>query len=130
MFLAFPCLDIAASASGGPSEALVDLAGLIQFEVCSGPKRGPDHEAQSFYGRADHRDLEGARGRGFGADLCRKAGFSDASIYKWKARFGGMDVSEAKRLRTLEDEKTKLKRLLAGAMLDNAALKDLLGKKW
>jgi putative transposase len=52
------------------------------------------------------------------------------SIYKWKAKFGGMDVSEAKRLRTLEDENTKLKRLLADAMLDNAALKDLLGKKW
>ena len=64
------------------------------------------------------------------ADLCRKYGVSDASIYKWKARFGGMDVSEAKRLRTVEDENTKLKRLLAEAMLDNAALKDLLGKKW
>jgi putative transposase len=49
---------------------------------------------------------------------------------QWKAKFGGMDVSEAKRLRTLEDENTKLKRLLADAMLDNAALKDLLGKKW
>ena len=64
------------------------------------------------------------------ADLCRKHGVSDASIYKWKARFGGMDVSEAKRLRSLEDENAKLKRLLAEAMLDNVALKDLLGKKW
>jgi putative transposase len=64
------------------------------------------------------------------ADLCRKHGVSDASIYKWKAKFGGMDVSEARRLRTLEDENTKLKRLLADAMLDNSALKDLLGKKW
>lgn len=64
------------------------------------------------------------------AELCRKHGVSDASIYKWKARFGGMDVSEAKRLRTLEDENAKLKRLLADAMLDNVALKDLLGKKW
>jgi putative transposase len=64
------------------------------------------------------------------ADLCRKHGVSDASIYKWKAKFGGMDVSEAKRLRSMEDENTKLKRLLAEAMLDNAALKDLLGKKW
>jgi putative transposase len=61
------------------------------------------------------------------ADLCRKHGVSDASIYKWKAKFGGMDVSEAKRLRTLEDENTRLKRLLADAMLDSAALKDLLG---
>ena len=64
------------------------------------------------------------------ADLCRKHGVSDASIYKWKARFGGMDVSEAKRLRALEDENGKLKRMLADAMLDNVALKDLLGKKW
>ncbi|CCD97464.1 Insertion element ISR1 uncharacterized 10 kDa protein A3 [Bradyrhizobium sp. STM 3809] len=64
------------------------------------------------------------------ADLCRKHGVSDASIYKWKAKFGGMDVSEAKRLKRLEDENTRLKPLLADAMLDNAALKDLLGKKW
>lgn len=64
------------------------------------------------------------------ADLCRKHGVSDASIYKWKAKFGGMDASEARRLRTLEDENAKLKRMLADAMLDNVALKDLLGKKW
>ncbi|SCW66772.1 putative transposase [Ancylobacter rudongensis] len=64
------------------------------------------------------------------SDLCRKHGVSDASIYKWKARFGGMDISEAKRLRALEDENAKLKRMLADAMLDNVALKDLLGKKW
>jgi putative transposase len=64
------------------------------------------------------------------ADLCRKHGVSDASIYKWKAKFGGLEVSEAKRLKTLEDENTRLKRLFADAMLDNAALKDLVGKKW
>jgi putative transposase len=64
------------------------------------------------------------------ADLCRKHGVSDASIYKWKAKFGGLEVSEAKRLRALEDENAKLKRMLADAMLDNVALKDLLGKKW
>jgi putative transposase len=64
------------------------------------------------------------------SDLCRKHGVSDASIYKWKARFGGMEVSEAKRLRALEDENAKLKRMLADAMLNNVALKDLLGKKW
>ena len=64
------------------------------------------------------------------SDLCRKHGVSDASIYKWKAKFGGMDVSEAKKLRGLEEENGKLKRLLADAMLDNVALKDLLGKKW
>ena len=65
-----------------------------------------------------------------GADLCRKHGVSDASIYKWNAKLGGMEVSETKRPKTLEDENTRLKRLLADAMLDNAALKDLLGKKW
>src|SRR5215475_8847647 len=64
------------------------------------------------------------------ADLCRKHGVSDASIYKWKAKFGGMEVSEAKRLKTLEDENTKSKRLLADAMLDKAALKTLWEKKW
>lgn len=64
------------------------------------------------------------------ADVCRKHGISDATFYKWKAKYGGMDVSEAKKLKALEDENAKLKRLLADAMLDNAALKDLLSKKW
>jgi len=64
------------------------------------------------------------------AELCRKHGVSDASIYKWKAKYGGTDVSEAKRLKALEEENAKLKRMLADAMLDNVALKDLLGKKW
>ena len=61
-------------------------------------------------------------------DLARKHGISEATLYNWKAKFGGMDVSDAKRLRSLEDENGKLKRLLADAMLDNAALKDLLSK--
>ena len=64
------------------------------------------------------------------ADLCRKHGVSNASLYNWKAKYGGMDVSEARRLKTLEDENARLKKLLADSMLDNAALKDLLGKKW
>jgi putative transposase len=64
------------------------------------------------------------------AELCRRHGMSDASFYKWKARYGGLEVSEARRLKSLEDENTRLKRLLADAMLDNAALKELLGKKW
>jgi putative transposase len=63
------------------------------------------------------------------AGLCRKHGVSDATVYKWKARFGGMEVSEAKRLKALKDEKAKLKRVLADTILDNVALKDLLGKK-
>jgi hypothetical protein len=55
---------------------------------------------------------------------------SDASYYKWKAKFGGMDVSDAKRLKALEEENSKLKRLLADALLDNAALKDVVSRKW
>ncbi len=64
------------------------------------------------------------------ADVCRRHGVSSATFYKWKAKYGGLEVSEAKRLRALEDENGRLKRMLADAMLDNAALKDLLGKKW
>ena len=64
------------------------------------------------------------------AEVCRKLGVSSATFYKWKAKFGGLEVSEAKRLRALEDENGRLKRMLADTMLDNAALKDLLGKKW
>ena len=64
------------------------------------------------------------------ADVCRKHGISSATFYKWKAKFGGLDVSDAKRLRSLEDENAKLKRLLAEAMLDNAMLKDIATKKW
>ena len=63
-------------------------------------------------------------------DLARKHGISEATLYNWKARFGGMDVSDARKLRALEEENGKLKRLLADAMLDNTALKDLLSKKW
>ncbi|ARW12133.1 Insertion element ISR1 uncharacterized 10 kDa protein A3 (plasmid) [Acetobacter ascendens] len=64
------------------------------------------------------------------SDLCRKHGISDATFYKWKTRYGGLEVSEAKRLKALEDENSRLKRLLADAMLDNAALKEIVGKKW
>ena len=64
------------------------------------------------------------------ADLCRKHGISEASFYNWKAKYGGLEVSEAKRLKGLESENVRLKKLLADAMLDNAALKDLLAKKW
>src|SRR5947207_13205569 len=62
------------------------------------------------------------------AEVCRKHGLSSATFYKWKAKYGGLEVSEAKRLRALEDENGRLKRMLADTMLDNAALKALLGK--
>jgi putative transposase len=63
-------------------------------------------------------------------ELARRHGVSEATIYNWKAKYGGLEVSEARRLRALEDENAKLKRLLADAMLDNAGLKGLLAKNW
>ena len=86
------------------------------------PEGRTDDEAIEVHGRADHWRAEGGRGR--------RHGVSDATIYNWKAKYGGLEVSEAKRLRALEDENAKLKRLLAETMLDNAGLKDLLAKKW
>jgi putative transposase len=64
------------------------------------------------------------------ADLARKHGVSEATLYNWKAKYGGMDVSEAARLKQLEDENAKLKKLLAEQMLDAAAFRELLAKKW
>ena len=95
----------------------------------SGLKEGPDDEAIEVYGRADHCGAARAGGLST-AEVCRKHGISTATFYGWKAKFGGMEVSEAKRLKQLEDENAKLKRLLADAMLDNAALKDLMTKKF
>ena len=63
-------------------------------------------------------------------ELARRHGVSEATIYNWKAKYGGLEVSEAKRLRSLEDENAKLKRLLADAMLDNAVLKEVASKNW
>ena len=71
------------------------------------------------------------REQGAGArteEVCRRHGVSSATFYKWKAKYGGLDVSEARRLKSLEDENLRLKKLLAESMLDNAALKDRLGK--
>lgn len=64
------------------------------------------------------------------ADVCRRHGVSEGTFYKWKAKYGGLEVSEAKRLKALEDENTRLKKLLADTMLDNAMLKDVASKKW
>ena len=63
-------------------------------------------------------------------DLARKHGISEATLYNWKAKYGGLDVSEAKRLKALEDENVKLKKILADQMLETAALRELLSKKW
>ncbi len=62
------------------------------------------------------------------SDVCRRHGVSSATFYKWKAKYGGMDVSDARKLKTLEGENARLKKLLADSMLDNSILKDLLGK--
>jgi putative transposase len=64
------------------------------------------------------------------ADVCREHGISSATFYKWKAKFGGLEVSDARKLKALEDENAKLKRLLAEQMLDNAMLKDVASRKW
>lgn len=64
------------------------------------------------------------------ADLCRKHGISDATFYKWRSKYGGMDVSDAKKLKALEVENTKLKKLLAEQVLDNSTLKEMLGKNF
>ena len=64
------------------------------------------------------------------SDLCRKHGISDATFYKWRSRYGGMEISDARKLKALEEENRKLKKLLAESMLDNAAMKELLTKKW
>ena len=64
------------------------------------------------------------------ADVCRKHGISSATFYKWKAKYGGLDVSDARRLKALEDENAKLKKLLAEAELDKAMLKEIAAKKW
>ncbi len=74
--------------------------------------------------------LKEAEAGGKIANLCRKHGISDATYYNWKAKFGGMTVSDAQRLKALEAENSKLKRLLADSLLDNAALKDVVGRKW
>ena len=64
------------------------------------------------------------------AEVCRRRGISPATFYQWKSKFGGLEVSEARRLRSLEEENARLKKLLAEPMLDNAVLKDLASKKW
>ena len=64
------------------------------------------------------------------ADVCRKHGVSSATFYKYKAKYGGLEVSDARRLRALEDENGKLQKLLAAAMFDNAILKEVAAKKW
>jgi len=92
--------------------------------------KGADDEGEAIHGRANNRGIEGSRSRSETKELCRRHGIAEATFYNWKAKYSGMTVSEARRLKELEAENSKLKRLLAEAELDKAALKDLLGRKW
>jgi putative transposase len=85
--------------------------------------REEDEHEESLYGTANHRVSEGSRGRHASQGTVQKHGFSDASFYTWRAKFGGMEVSEARRLKDLEVENARLKKQLAEAMLDMEALK-------
>ncbi len=89
-----------------------------------------DDEEETVHGRAGHRDFAGAGSRREGGGPRAQIRVSETTLYNWKAKFGGMDVSEAKRLKALEEENARLKKLLADQMLEAAALRELLSKKW
>ena len=91
---------------------------------------GADHEGEAIHRGANHRGAEGGGGDAKTKDLCRKYGISEPTFYNWKAKYGGMTVSDVRRLKELESENSRLKKLLAESELDKAALKDLLGRKW
>ena len=93
--------------------------------VESDRKESDDNEAEQIIAILKEQEAGMAT-----AEVCRRHGISSAAFYKWKSKFGGLDVSEARRLRSLEEENARLEKLLAEAMLDNAVLKDLASKKW
>jgi putative transposase len=86
------------------------------------------YEGESIHGGTDHRDTEEVEAGMKAADVCREQGISEATFYKWKAKYGGLEVSEARRLKRLEEENAKLKRIVADLTVDNVVLKDLLSK--
>jgi putative transposase len=94
------------------------------------PRKETDNEAVAVCGSADHWDLKDQECGTLTAAVCRKNGINSAAFYKYKARFGGMNVSEAQRLKSLHDGNAKLQRLLAEPMLEMAILKDVAAKKW
>jgi putative transposase len=89
-----------------------------------------DHEAKPVHGRADHRDFAGAGSPGEDGRCLPQAWGHQCDPLQWKATYSGLKVSDAKRLKALEEENAKLKKLLVEAMLDNAMLKDVASKKW
>jgi putative transposase len=110
-------------------EGRVVCAGIERFpvELTEGRSR---YEAQALHRGADHRHPQGPRSGRQGVGCDRQHGISEQSFYRWKSKFGGMEVSEAKRLKEVEAENARLKKLLAEAELDKAMLKDVLSKKW
>ena len=92
-------------------------------------RAGDGHE-ETFYRRANYRVLKEAEAGTPVKELCRRHGFSDASFYNWRSKFGGMEVSDAKRLKAVEQENPRLKKLLAETMLDKEALEAVLRKKY
>lgn len=91
---------------------------------------GGTNERQAFYRRINHSNLQEAESGLAVADICRKHNCSEQSFYLWKARFGGMTVSEAKRLKELERENAELKRMVADQALDIRMLKEVNSRKW
>ena len=87
-----------------------------------------DDEAQQVHGRADYRILKEHQPGLSAADLCRKHGISDATFYNWRSKYGGIEVSDAKKLKSLEAKNAKLKKLLAESVMDVSTLKEMLGK--
>ena len=92
--------------------------------------RGHDKEPSQVRRRADHQDLEGAGRPSSDGRSVHKHGISSTTFCKWKAKYGGLEVSDACNLKALEDENAELKKLLAEAMVDHAILKDIAAKKW
>jgi putative transposase len=101
----------------------------VEFSGYNNSKES-SHETGSIQRGADHWHPQAERSWGTSHQLCREHGIGESTFYKWKSKYGGLEVNKAKRLRALEEENSKLKRLLADVMLDNAALKDVLSKKW
>ena len=103
---------------------------LVQLRLESGPEKGPDMKRSRF---SEEQVIGILKEHEVGvsvAELCRKHAMSSATFYSWKAKFGGLEVSDARKLKSLVEENARLKKLLADALLDNAGLKDLLSRKW
>ena len=93
-------------------------------------KKGVRYGAEATHRGANYQSFKRSRSGNETPDVCRKHGISDATFYKWRSKFGGMDVSEARRLRYLEDENRRLKQMVADQALDVQALKAVLEKKF